>query len=397
MLMRTLVPLALILAASPVIAQEAVQVEIFWTLPTPAESITDTPDGPSNSLLDVSPTGLALTGAPFGAFNRLAKLGRATPTFTDLSVPEASFYVVDEATDGAALLAGEVEQFHLQELFMLKSQSSDTIVTKVNKDGTPLWRSNFGGPDRQVGTAIAALSSGGAVVLGSDNWAMPVWGLSSEGSVVWELEFDRRGGDVAALPDDQVAILGARTRGDARDFREDGVLWIVDASGKVLHQTVVHEDINSSIGSFYETFLVASNGNSIATLSGVTERFMRDAEKAPLRLQKFDLAAQLVWDTEIEQQDCKTEPFVLPTGDVLHGCALPYVEGMPRRFKLNKYGSSDGVLSSVVALLPECQHTAASVAIRIVETSDEGLVIVGGRPPFNVGESCTWAGRMALP
>lgn len=371
--------LALAVSSGGAAAQDTVALDVRWF--------------DVDGLRSVDSSGLAFWSDRLGE-DRMSWLGEQAPVWTKIGAEAKYLLGIAGMHDRGSVATGFVDQWYIEEMLNLYNESYDALAVRLSADGEVVWRRQLGGPGPQSGSEIVALSSGGAVVLGNDRKWMKAWGLSPDGELVWERAFDGTDGAIAALPRDHIVVVGRKRISPDPELREDATLWLIGPTGELLVETTMQEDINPYGGGFgYLSFSVSVGASGIAAVAGVNAGLSDDK----MTLAKFDLSGELQWLAPTAYDDCDAEPFVLSDGDVLHACAIPFQEGIPRRVILSRYSAADGSRSDLLAALPECQNTRTSAMIRVLGADDASVTLVGARPPGNVGKSCVWLGHMTLP
>jgi len=385
----------LIAMGFPVVAKanEQERLELHWEISLQHESPTNRLPPQRGAIVDYART----TDDAIVLFkgNSFARQISSLGTVAEQSRIEvdASLYAITPATGGGAFVTGAAQHWHLGDILRLTESSFDAIVARITSSGEVIWRTEVGGAGFQVGTEIIELAGGNIVVAGSNGYDMLLWSFDANGSLIWERHLGRVGGSIAPLPSGGLALVGSEPRGAHNDFVEDVILWVLNNSGEILHSTVVRKAINTSRGSHYLKTTVIADTNAIA-LSTVWPSY-GDAKQ--LEIAKYDPIGEPLWTAVPEEQNCEAVPVLETDGDIVVACATTFEDGTSRDLVVTRYSAENGSSTKVTAALPNCQQSQTSVMIRILRSDPSHTLLLGSRPPYNVGESCTWLGTMLAP
>ncbi len=378
-------------------AVNASELRVLWEQEIEGRGEDSRNRGFENTIIDFEPRAddaVALFGNE-GTSSRIIVVGKDINSTIRIESEEV-IYSIAPASDGGFYGTGSAERVYFWEMlsfFMLDpTPKLDALVVRFDADGQKLWETKVGGPGFQVGSEVVELSNGNVIVLGNDGRGLKLWTFSSAGQLRWEQVLGRQRGNVAAVPNGGVAVLGHESQESDESFSEDAVLWLLDSEGALSQRVVVREDINRMSSSFY------FSGSIVTQPDGIVVTTTRGSTLAPLptEISKLDLQGNRIWTASPDAAHCDVSPTSAASGDILLACADEYEDGKPRGFRLHRFNSKDGSASSTSAVLPSCQHSQTAVSLYVVGEFDDSVTLLGSRPTFNVGESCSWFGELSL-
>lgn len=374
---------------------EQKQLELHWEIPLQYESSTNRLPPQRGAIVDYART----TDDAITLFkgNLFASQISSLDTITEQSHIEvdAHLYAITPETGGGAFVTGAAQHWHLGDILRLTESSTDAFVARINFSGEVIWRTDVGGAGFQVGTEIIELAGGNIVVAGSNGYDMLLWSFNANGSLLWERHIGRFGGNIAPLPSGGLAVVGREPRNGHDAFVEDVKLWVLDNSGEILRSVVVRKAINTTKVFHALETTIFTNANAIV-LSTAWQWPSYEGSK-PLEIAKYNLSGELLWTAFPEEQKCEAIPVLETNGDVVVACATTFEDGTSRGLVVTRYSSENGSSTKVAAALPDCQQSQTSVMIRILRSEPNHTLLLGSRPPYNVGESCTWLGTISTP
>jgi len=275
---------------------------------------------------------------------------------------------------------------------------SDAYLARLDETGKAVWERAFSNGGQRNIRSLAATTSGELALFGND-WRDGWLAVSSpDGQLRWEAQIAiGGGGEVAWLDDDRIAVAGFETTGSASggDYRNHVAVWIFDRSGKVLTKTRIREDMNGTPGSGAGEIHVVAVKDALYVSSNKDD--LSHAE--PVMLSKIALDGTLMWSSVLPEtilavdsqvrswQSCSPRLAVDVGGKPALACAVA------GSIHLYRFDGATGANRQAQLPLPSCQAGRLS-QIFFVPRDSGGHLLVGTRPGGNVGENCTWVGRL---
>ena len=287
---------------------------------------------------------------------------------------------VVQLADGSYVVVGSTRSFAVDNF--------DVWATRLDENGTPLWRRTFGGTDNEFALSVIASGDGGVVFtafIGAGSFggsAQDAWvvRLDAAGDIVWQKVFTGPGFDqiraVKLLPDGGFALAGFTSPGFS-PFH----VWVkrVDSTGNTLW------------GKFYPAaafgmgLAVSADGNLLVT--GLTDDLPAD-----LLLTKIDASdGTVIWANQYggTEHDGGNDLVVLPGGSiVVSGRSASF--GTANRDSWIIRTDSSGALEWQIAF--GGPGTDGSSGIGYVD----GDIVIAGSDDFNSpgGSNFGWIARL---
>lgn len=282
---------------------------------------------------------------------------------------------------------------------------SDAYLAKLDSAAKPMWERAYKAGRVPFVVSMTPTSTGDLVVAATDGWFAPSWLAliaASDGHLIWEHHLGN-GKGIAVVPahGDRFIVASFDSEGAGAAYQENVSIRTISIDGQLGSATIVRKGINKESSGSYGRLRMSASDNGAYIISSWEVSFLSD----PSLLHSSEIAkvtdeGKLLWSKVIPDSfklninrggaTFCSDPAIatLPNGDGLVACVLN------KQIRLHKFDRHTGNDEQGNLPLPECNDGQHQVSLFLFVRKDGKVFLSGSRPSGNVGQGCSWIGRL---